>query len=167
MRAITIRQPWAWAVIHAGKTVENRSRNIAGDYRGLVAIHAGLTIDAAGQHDPLVLESWTGETRLARDPGNPTVYRDVPWRKAFSYGRIIGVVDLVDVHICNALTGCKTGREPHDNMRKAICSPWGHDGMTHLVFANPRPVAYAVPVRGRLGLWTLPDDVEQAVRRQL
>lgn len=24
MRALTIRQPWAWAVIHAGKTVENR-----------------------------------------------------------------------------------------------------------------------------------------------
>ena len=24
-----------------------------------------------------------------------------------------------------------------------------------------------VPARGQLGLWTLPDDVEQAVRRQL
>lgn len=45
MRALTIRQPWAWAVIHAGKTVENRSRNIAGDYRGLVAIHASTRDD--------------------------------------------------------------------------------------------------------------------------
>lgn len=167
MRALTIRQPWAWAVIHAGKTVENRSRNIAGAYRGLVAIHAGLTIDAAGQHDPLIRNAWNGPTRRAKEPDRPTFYHYVPWREAFSYGRIIGVADLIDVHVCNALTGCKTGREAHDNMRKVICSPWGHDGMTHLVFANPRLIVCPVQVRGQLGLWTLPDDVEQAVRRQL
>src|SRR5580692_1824968 len=27
MHAISIRQPWAWAIIHAGKDVENRKRS--------------------------------------------------------------------------------------------------------------------------------------------
>lgn len=33
MRILTVRQPWAWAIIHGGKDVENRTRNVAGDYR--------------------------------------------------------------------------------------------------------------------------------------
>mgnify|MGYP001137357808 FL=1 len=47
MRAITVRQPWAWAIVFGQKDVENRSRNIAGRYRGPVAIHAGLRDDDA------------------------------------------------------------------------------------------------------------------------
>lgn len=42
MRILTVRQPWAWAIIHGQKDVENRVRNIAGDYRGPVAIHTAL-----------------------------------------------------------------------------------------------------------------------------
>ena len=30
MRVLTVRQPWAWAIIHGGKDVENRVRNLAG-----------------------------------------------------------------------------------------------------------------------------------------
>ena len=44
MRALTVRQPWAWAIIHGGKDVENRVRSL-GPYRGPVAIHAGLALD--------------------------------------------------------------------------------------------------------------------------
>ena len=164
MKALTIRQPWAWAVIHAGKTVENRSRNIAGEYRGPVAIHAGLKIDEAGQHDQLIREAWTGETRLSPDPDRPTFCHDVPWRKAFSYGRIIGIADLVDAHYVDG----HSERWDAEAEQNATCSPWAHHGPTwHLVFANPRPLAHPIPARGRLGLWTLPDEVEQAVRRQL
>jgi hypothetical protein len=46
MKALSIRQPWAWAILYAGKTVENRSRSIS--YRGQLAIHASKTIDDAG-----------------------------------------------------------------------------------------------------------------------
>jgi hypothetical protein len=38
MKAISIQQPWAWAILHAGKDVENRSWSTT--YRGLVAVHA-------------------------------------------------------------------------------------------------------------------------------
>lgn len=38
MKAITIRQPWAWAICRRGKRIENRSRDWK--YRGEIAIHA-------------------------------------------------------------------------------------------------------------------------------
>lgn len=43
MKALSIRQPWAWAILHAGKRVENRSWYC--HYRGPILIHAskGMT----------------------------------------------------------------------------------------------------------------------------
>ena len=41
MRILTVKQPWAWAIIHGQKDVENRTKSL-GPYRGPVAIHAGL-----------------------------------------------------------------------------------------------------------------------------
>jgi hypothetical protein len=38
VKAISIQQPWAWAILHAGKDVENRSWSTP--FRGEVAIHA-------------------------------------------------------------------------------------------------------------------------------
>lgn len=48
--ALSVRQPWAWAIIHAGKPVENRDwrrPNPGLKFRGRVAIHAskGMTRD--------------------------------------------------------------------------------------------------------------------------
>jgi ASCH domain len=40
MKAITVRQPWAWAIINAGKDIENRTWNT--HFRGRVAIHAAV-----------------------------------------------------------------------------------------------------------------------------
>lgn len=45
-RAISIRQPWAWAIAAGLKDVENRSWRTS--YRGPLLIHAGLTIDQDG-----------------------------------------------------------------------------------------------------------------------
>lgn len=92
MRAITVRQPWAWQIINQGKDVENRTRNIAGKYRGPVLIHAALKAD---------------EEALARLPSTAL--------RVFDYGVVLGVVDLVDVHHCfNATTkfeGCSPWAE--------------------------------------------------------
>ena len=38
MKCLSIRQPWAWAILHAGKDIENRTWFTS--YRGEVAIHA-------------------------------------------------------------------------------------------------------------------------------
>jgi hypothetical protein len=42
-RALSIRQPWTWAILYAGKRVENRSWYTS--FRGPIFIHAGLTVE--------------------------------------------------------------------------------------------------------------------------
>lgn len=43
MKALSIQQPWAWAILHAGKDVENRTWVTC--VRGRIVIHAGEQID--------------------------------------------------------------------------------------------------------------------------
>ncbi len=52
--AISVRQPWAWAIIHAGKDIENRSwraGNPALHFRGAVCIHAAQGMTRAEYED--------------------------------------------------------------------------------------------------------------------
>ena len=46
MKALSIKQPWAWAILCAGKDIENRSWYT--NFRGRVLIHAGKVIDKSG-----------------------------------------------------------------------------------------------------------------------
>ena len=39
MKALSIRQPWAWLILHAGKDIENRDWQTT--FRGRILIHAG------------------------------------------------------------------------------------------------------------------------------
>lgn len=151
MKAITIRQPWAWAIVHGGKDVENRTRNIVGAYRGPVAIHAAKA-DADNAPDYLWLKHAESYRRT-----HPLLDPDAiwPWR-----GAVIGVVDLVDVH-----PDCTEAVEGYGYT--PTCSPWAMSDHHHLALANPRPLATLIPVRGALGLWTLPADVEAAVLEQV
>jgi len=48
-KALSIRQPWAWAVLYAGKRVENRTWYTS--YRGRIFIHAGLIAQREAVHD--------------------------------------------------------------------------------------------------------------------
>ena len=43
-KAITVRQPWAWAILHAGKNIENRTRRMAAP--GFYFLHAGKAMSA-------------------------------------------------------------------------------------------------------------------------
>lgn len=44
MRAISVRQPWAWLLLHKGKNVENRSWALPACYVGVpLLLHAGKT----------------------------------------------------------------------------------------------------------------------------
>jgi hypothetical protein len=79
MKALTIRQPWAHAILNLGKDVENRSwrRN----YRGPVLIHAG----SYNERHP--------RKRLAEYMQRPPSVKslaDLP------KGFIVGIVEIVD-----------------------------------------------------------------------
>jgi hypothetical protein len=144
VKALTVQQPWAWAIVHGGKDVENRTQ--AWTYRGPLAIHAGSRFSDRGGRSPLLLQH--------------EAYADADMVK----GAIIGVVDLVDVHGAQSV-----GFWPE---QPACCeSPWAEtayeqhlDGRTrrdivHLVLEHPRPLAEPIPCRGALGLWTPPVEV--------
>jgi len=75
MKAISIRQPWAWLILHGGKDIENRTW--ATKYRGPVLIHAGKTIDQPAYHYVY------GEY-------------DIPPRDEIALGGFVGVATLVD-----------------------------------------------------------------------
>ena len=142
MRAITVRQPWAAAIVWWGKDVENRTRNIADSYRGLVAIHAGLVEDDSAYDDDMIRQalaeqddSWTTQEQLET-------------------GVILGVVDLASVHHAS-----DHGHPP--------CSSWGQRDAWHLILENPRPLDKPIPCRGQLGLWTPPPDVRQQIEADL
>lgn len=64
MRALSIRQPWAWAIVHAGKRVENRSRNT--NIRGHFLIHAAKECTAK---EYAIAARWMAERGLATVAG--------------------------------------------------------------------------------------------------
>lgn len=139
MRVLSVRQPWALHIIQSGKDVENRTRNVAGRYRGPVAIHAGLRAD---------------ELALGRLPRLPE--NGIP--RVFHYGAIIGVVDLVDVHTsdlmhCDDITG------------SGMCSPWAEAGRVHLVLRRPRRLRRPIEFTGALGLRQLDRATEREIER--
>ena len=135
MRVITVRQPWAWAIVHGGKDVENRTRNIAGAYRGPVAIHAGEAFATEGFKDPTY--------QAARNAAGPVVRQVV-----LNRGSIIGMVALMDVH----LSATHEERWNVELERREQCSPWAMVDHYHLVFENPRAID-PIPAKGKLGLW--------------
>jgi hypothetical protein len=75
MRALSIRQPWAWAILHAGKDVENRSWHNKHTV-GVIAVHASMGLD------PLE-ELPRGVRRRSSDE--------------LVHGAIVGVVEVVKV----------------------------------------------------------------------
>jgi hypothetical protein len=81
MKAISIKQPWAWLIVNGYKNIENRSWKT--DYRGKLLIHASKQID------------YTGYSRVIKN-----FFPDVPIpldSKDFNVGGIVGEVYLADI----------------------------------------------------------------------
>lgn len=131
MKALTVQQPWTWAILHGGKDVENRPQ--AWSYRGPLAIHAGLAYASGAMQ-------WPAFVRAQRAAGG------TGW---MPHGAFIGVVDLVDVHR-ESPTCCESPWGEHDQKL---------GGLVHLELANPRPLLKPIRCKVRLRLWTPPSDV--------
>ena len=136
MQVLSVRQPWAWAIARGHKEIENRTWDAT--YRGVLAIHASLRVDAEGPGNPLIRAAgWDASDPLA------------------GTGGIVAVASLVD--IC---TAAKAG-EP------CGCGPWAEPGFCHWqlggVWALPEPIMTI----GQPGLWTPAPEVAAALARML
>lgn len=152
MKALTIHQPYAWAIAAGWKDIENRWRTTS--HRGPLAIHAGLTVDRE-VHLP-VQKATDAYAQLGGDDGLWEITRPRPagTHPLMACGAIIAVADLVDV--CTARsTDCG-------------CGPWAVRGyQTHWRLDNVRPLAEPVHACGFQMIWQVPDEVEDAVCAQL
>lgn len=123
--ALSIRHPWAWLILHAGKDIENRSRRT--NYRGEFLIHASGTctrrdwIEAARYYESVML---MGE--CSAEAGA------IPHRLDLECGGIVGIAEIV---------GCVSESD----------SPWFF-GPRGYVLPNVRPLPFT-PCKGRLGFF--------------
>jgi hypothetical protein len=159
LRVLTVRQPWAWAIIHGGKDVENRTRNLAGDYRGLIAIHAALEPD----REPMLTRGGPALSRAQITAVNDgrAAWRPAPWDA--DKGHIIGIANLWAVHQDRDNGNCC----PHRPSGGPGGSPWAEPSTWHLCLNNPRPLRSPVPLTGGLGLRRLTPALAEAVLLQV
>lgn len=123
MKAISIRQPWAWLILNAGKDIENRRWRSS--LRGRVLVHAakGMT---RNEYDEAEYESQLAMGQQDRPLAVLPRFEDL------ERGGVVGAVDIVDC----------VDYSP---------SPW-FCGPHGFVLANPERIPFR-PVRGALGFF--------------
>lgn len=143
MKALSIRQPWGFAIMCGTKRVENRTRNT--NFRGLVAIHASAKWDRSALQDPRWLRTAAaaGEVISPGWPGLTTV--QLLCESGLPTGAILGTAVITGSHRAD---GC--------------CEPWGNPDVWHWTLDDVRPIQ-PVSCKGRLGFWTVPDEIAQAL----
>lgn len=144
MRALTLHRPWPWAIVHAGKAIENRDWPAPAWMIGEpLAIHAGKVCD---------LEAW-GDMK-AGDYGEPAehVPEDHP----------LGIVAVCRVHgwIHQEAPGerIRWSTRQRLDLREALAivqSPWWA-GPFGWILRDVRPVNPPIECRGQQGLWLAP-----------
>lgn len=142
MKAITLWQPWSWAIAYAGKRIENRGWKPPAAIIGQrIAIHAGKTLDlnaceGLGCEDDIQL---------------PEMYFHDP-KKAFVHGAIESTA---------LLKGWTEGLCSSHPQSLWLTGPigWVLDDVVVL----PRPIL----CRGAQGLWNLPRETERLVLEQV
>ena len=144
MRAISVRHPWAWAILH-GKPIENRGKPWPlGEY----ALHASRLPEPGKRGRPPLwfMEDWyaakamSGKAGLDWDSGPKLTYGILMEMS----GAIIGTLDVT----------ANVTSHP---------SPFYIPSKFGLVLANVRAIT-PIPCKGALGAWVVPPKIEAQVR---
>jgi len=147
--ALTIHQPWAWAIVCGHKQVENRTwippRAFVGEW---LFIHAGKTLDL-----PAV-------AKVRAEVGIGTLLNP---ERDLATGAIVGCVRYQ-----GTATEDPTLRVPGievDDAHKHIASPW-YQGPFGWVLSDAVKFQTPVPARGMQKLWRPPGEVVEACRNE-
>lgn len=135
LKALTLRQPWAWTVFNTTKDIENR--NWPAHVRGTIAIHA-----ADDQPAGVYERSKKYIRKVLQSRGHFGVR--IPAEDKLPMGAIIGLVDIVD---CVADSN----------------SVWW-DGPLGFKLTNPRRLPNPIACKGKRRFFTVPKDVEEQIR---
>lgn len=137
MKAISIRSPWWWYILYAGKDIENRGLRFPRWFRGRILIHASKWWN----WDEIVFDCESANHMWAQRPfraeAAPQLTGD--FLKARG-GCVVGSVEIVDYVTESS-------------------SPW-FVGDLGVVLKNPVPFGDPVPYKGALGIFSV--DVSSA-----
>jgi hypothetical protein len=141
MKALSIRQPWINAILHAGKCVENRTwanQTVRGTW---VALHASARRAPPASCDECMA--------LARRVGAPLDDVDEPM------GAVLGIAFVEDIIF---------GEDgPLDVGLAERVGPW-FEGGVGFVFGPILHIPEQIPCRGALNFWTVPDEVDARMK---
>lgn len=180
MKALSLTQPWADAILEQGKRIENREKWTACKYRGPVLLHAAKGLGTRSevheryvqieriigaaintQREDLPPGGWLGG-RFTHCKDSRGWYYDVSPR--LHRGGIVGraeIVDTLDPRDVGAT--CCVG-DAFDAWIDRGGDPaqrrWWFGGFA-LILANVEPLPFR-PCKGALGLFNLPDDFARA-----
>lgn len=154
MKALSIRQPWAWAILFACKDVENRDWKVDGpnmrEARRLqnsdILLHAGKGMTRAEYEDCLSI--CHAISRRHPFPSGLTLpaFHDLPRGGIVGRARFAGVInESVSAYATRA------------DLQPALNSPWFF-GPWGLVLANTKPTKF-IPFKGALGFFDIPDEI--------
>lgn len=137
MKALSIRQPYAWLVVNGHKDIENRTWDTK--YRGFLLIHAGKQVETAFFNKEKTLsladaERECGASVAALMPGRLEDYKR---------GGIVGyaIVQQVVTH---------------------SESPW-FSGKYGFVLTKAATLPF-IPLQGQLGLFDVPMEIEEQIK---
>jgi hypothetical protein len=138
MKALSMKQPWAWLVCAGIKDTENRYWHVR-DYPRRIYVHASKTLDKAAF-------DWLA-VNIPKDTLKKAMVDGVPNRGMFVTGAIIGEVDIV---------GCKFRSADFNANLFSIwhmLGQWGFDLSNAVLYDKP------IPCKGKLGFFE-PDITE-------
>ena len=168
--ALTLLPPWSWAIVHAGKRLENRDWKRGCNYRGPVWLHTSNApagppekvlrsgSKAADEYMAGVSAMLSAIARTKVDTG-PVTHGALLATRGMILGRanVVGIVDTDGW----AWYGGGFGRPLTD-----VEAAWWTGGFALVlddVIALPEPV----PCKGALGFWTVPADIEAKCLAQI
>lgn len=126
MNALSVMEPWASLIIHAGKNVENRTWYCG--YRGPLVICASKRIEPGWSQ-----EDW--EWELEWDFSGLNLPQNM--KEFVKPGHALGIVNVI---------GCDM---------KETGNKWECEGQYHIRLANTKPFKKPFPVRGQLGIFQI------------
>lgn len=136
MKALSIRQPWAWLIVNGHKPIENRTWST--NFRGRVLIHASKGMTRAEYDD---VEDW-----LISDGTLAMASIQLPLCHELERGGIVGVATITDCIPSARRT-----------------SPWHIEGAFGFQIDDARPLPF-VECKGALGFFDVPPDVAAQLR---
>lgn len=175
MKALTLRHPWAFAVAHCGKDVENREwddrladlmgvRQMIGEQ---IAIHGG-----ARPQRPKRAKHWSqlSDTNIWRqccsdlEGLSHILERDLPDPAArYLAARYPGQPLTPEMFVIPGVVAVATIQR----VTRTSSSRWAVPSQLHIELAEVITLPTPVQCPGSQGLWTLPPSIEDDVRQEL